>query len=474
MVHMMEGSSLKSPLRSFNVLVFLLLTHLDEGQSQAMAPSESVVSMVGGDAVLPCRLEAGLDAAQVTVEWGRPDLEPRFVYIWHNGKELTNNQNAAYKGRASMSADELKQGNSSLKLTQLKISDNGRYRCYIPKHDEEYFVELLVGSVSSPSPSRTSTISLSGLDRTHGSVELQCESAGWYPQPEVLWLDGDGNLLSAGPTETVRGPDDLYTVSSRVTVEKRHSNNFTCRVQQKKINQSRETVIQVSDDFFEVSSSCAASVAFSVIFGLMLVFTVSLFVWKWKQNKIKRKQLQHPKEEGQQLMTEINKIEDLDKKKAKLDEEFMKNEEEQNNVTQTIESLQKITKELETQKEKLKSQSEEADKKSEEQENKMKSLDEEVMKKEGDKTANKAQGYMKLKDIMTEVIWSLEERKKDHQQLNMNTESIIKAAYDEVDKQKEKKQKLQISREQMKQQIEEMENHKKALQSKLQSDNEGK
>uniref|UniRef100_A0A3Q1FLB5 Ig-like domain-containing protein n=1 Tax=Acanthochromis polyacanthus TaxID=80966 RepID=A0A3Q1FLB5_9TELE len=111
----------------------------------AMAPSESVVSMVGGDAVLPCRLEAGLDAAQVTVEWGRPDLEPRFVYIWHNGKELTNNQNAAYKGRASMSADELKQGNGSLKLTQLKISDNGRYRCYIPKHDEEYFVELLVG-----------------------------------------------------------------------------------------------------------------------------------------------------------------------------------------------------------------------------------------------------------------------------------------------------------------------------------------
>ena len=74
---------------------------------------------------------------------------------------------------------------------------------------------------------------------------LQCESKGWYPEPEVFWLDSEGNLLSAGPTETVRGPDDLYTVSSRVTVEKRHNNNFTCRVQQNNINQTRETHIIV-------------------------------------------------------------------------------------------------------------------------------------------------------------------------------------------------------------------------------------
>ncbi|XP_025757431.1 butyrophilin subfamily 2 member A2 isoform X2 [Oreochromis niloticus] len=79
------------------------------------------------------------------------------------------------------------------------------------------------------------------MSNVSSRVVLQCESAGWYPEPELLWLDGEGNLLSAGPTETLRGPDDLYTVSSRVTVEKRHSNNITCRVQQRNTNQSRET-----------------------------------------------------------------------------------------------------------------------------------------------------------------------------------------------------------------------------------------
>ncbi|CAK6983424.1 butyrophilin-like protein 1, partial [Scomber scombrus] len=98
--------------------------------------------------------------------------------------------------------------------------------------------------------SSSPAISLLGTDTSISGVVLQCESKGWYPEPEVFWTDGEGNFLSAGPTETVRGPDGLYTVSSRVTVEKRQSNNFTCRVRQHNINQTRETNIIVPGDFF--------------------------------------------------------------------------------------------------------------------------------------------------------------------------------------------------------------------------------
>ena len=73
------------------------------------------------------------------------------------------------------------------------------------------------------------------IDRDREGVVLQCESKGWYLQPEVIWLDDEGSHLCFY----------LYTVSSRVTVEKRPSNNFTCRVQQNNINQTRETHIIV-------------------------------------------------------------------------------------------------------------------------------------------------------------------------------------------------------------------------------------
>ena len=98
-------------------------------------------------------------------------------------------------------------------------------------------------------------ISLAGIDRDRGAV-LQCESKGWHPQPEVFWLDSKGNLLSAETTKTVRGPDGLYNVSSRVTVEKRLSNSITCRVQQNKINQIREAYITVAGKRYSFILTC--------------------------------------------------------------------------------------------------------------------------------------------------------------------------------------------------------------------------
>uniref|UniRef100_A0A3P9AUS7 Ig-like domain-containing protein n=1 Tax=Maylandia zebra TaxID=106582 RepID=A0A3P9AUS7_9CICH len=175
-------------------------------------------TVAGDDVVLPCQLEPPVDAVQMTIEWGKPDLNPRFVFVRHNGQELQTDQNTAYKGRVSLTIDKLKHGDVSLKLSKVKVSDSGRYRCYIPQQSKEYFGELLVGKA----PHIKINNSVSG-------VMLECKSAGWYPEPEVIWMDSDGNHLSAGPTETQRGPNDLYTVSSRVAVEKRHNNNFTCR-----------------------------------------------------------------------------------------------------------------------------------------------------------------------------------------------------------------------------------------------------
>uniref|UniRef100_A0A3P8NPZ3 Ig-like domain-containing protein n=1 Tax=Astatotilapia calliptera TaxID=8154 RepID=A0A3P8NPZ3_ASTCA len=200
-------------------------------------------SVAGDDIVLPCQLEPPVDAVQMTIEWGKPDLNPRFVFVRHNGQELQTDQNTAYKGRVSLSIDKLKHGDVSLKLSKVKVSDSGRYRCYIPQQSKEYFFKEIFIKKISKLNKINQIFRVNPLDISR--VMLDCKSAGWYPKPEVIWMDSEGNLLSAGPTETLRGPDDLYTVSSRVTVEKRHNNNFTCRVQQRNTNQSRETHIYV-------------------------------------------------------------------------------------------------------------------------------------------------------------------------------------------------------------------------------------
>ncbi|XP_074480776.1 butyrophilin-like protein 10 [Sebastes fasciatus] len=211
------------------------------GQSQMVGPSKTILAMIDDDIMLPCHLEPATDVVARTLEWARLDLNPRFVHVRRDGVELLVNQNPSYMGRTSVSTDRLKRGDISLKLSKVKVSDEGKYRCHIPALGTSA-VDLVVGALSFP------VVIIAEIDKPIRRVVLQCESKGWYPKPEVLWLDGEGNLLSAGPPETVRGPDDLYTVSSRVTVEKRHSNSFTCRVQQKNTNQTRETEIRILDN----------------------------------------------------------------------------------------------------------------------------------------------------------------------------------------------------------------------------------
>ncbi|XP_062301371.1 butyrophilin-like protein 2 [Scomber scombrus] len=253
MLHQTNRPSLQSPL----VLVLhLLLTHSCRGQSQSIGPSQPIVATVGHDVILPCQLQPAEDVSALTVEWTRSDLDSIYVHVCRAGQELMNTIHPSYRGRTSLFIDELKQGNISLKLSKVKLSDGGKYRCLIPKLNKESFVELVVALDAAASP----VISLAGIDRERGGVVLRCESKGWYPKPEVIWLDGEGNLLSAETTKTVRGRDDLYTVSTRVTVEKRHSNNFTCKVQQNNINQTRETYIIVPDDFFNVQSSSSSAI----------------------------------------------------------------------------------------------------------------------------------------------------------------------------------------------------------------------
>ncbi|XP_027143444.1 butyrophilin subfamily 1 member A1 isoform X1 [Larimichthys crocea] len=223
--------------------VFRLLLPSHGGEPQVIGPSQPIVAILGEDIILPCHLDPPRNASGMVLEWVRPDLSPGFVYERRNSEEHVADKQPSYRGRTSVSINKLELGDASMKLSKVTRPDEGTYRCFFPQLGQYAFIELVVGIVSSPVISSVNVSS---------SLVLQCEAKGWYPEPEVSWLDAEGNLLSAGPTETVRGPDDLYTVSRRLTVEK--SDNFTCRVQQKNITQTRETHFYVPGHFFTVQS----------------------------------------------------------------------------------------------------------------------------------------------------------------------------------------------------------------------------
>lgn len=115
------------------------------GQFRVVGPPQPIVAALGDDIILPCHLKPAVDASEMTIEWSRPDLDPRFVLVWRDGVKLENKQHPSYNGRTSLFNDELKYGDVSLKLSKVKLSDEGKYRCFIPTSFKESTVELVVG-----------------------------------------------------------------------------------------------------------------------------------------------------------------------------------------------------------------------------------------------------------------------------------------------------------------------------------------
>uniref|UniRef100_A0A3B5R0Z4 Ig-like domain-containing protein n=1 Tax=Xiphophorus maculatus TaxID=8083 RepID=A0A3B5R0Z4_XIPMA len=448
-----QSLSLKPSIKAFVfaelMFGFLLLGFTCKGESLETKRPRLVAAMAGDDVVLPCHLGVTVNPDELVVEWGRLDLNPRFVFMWFEGSENVKEKNVAYKGRTSVFTDRLRDGDVSLRLTAVKHSDNGRFRCYNPKEIQEYSVDLLVGSVSSPG------VSLSGLDVSSSGVMLDCSAAGWYPEPELFWLDGDGNIMSAGPAEKSPDPDGVYTVSSRVTVEKRNYNNFTCRVQQRDINQSRETHIHVPDGFFIPQPDCSVSIGSMVILLFTLFIGAAAFIWNWRQTETSKKKLKvKANEEEKQLM--IKEKEKLPEKKSKLEEELKYRNEDQKIIDQLIGTLMETSEELKNQRKQLSEQREKTEKMIDEDEKKFNTIINEEKNQTENMIETRAQRYLKLKEIIAESLEKMEKRKKDHQHVELMTEKLVEKTCKEVNRLKERKQEIEKNVEEIKKQLDEM------------------
>nr|XP_046237058.1 butyrophilin subfamily 1 member A1-like [Scatophagus argus] len=237
----MLGAAVLVSLRTFRMFLLLCTNSLilKSSGDDSISSLQPITALMGDDVILPCGLKNPTDVRSKTVVWTKPGLNPKYIHVHQSGRPVHQAQHPSYRYRTTLFEDQLVNGNVSLKLFRVKISDAGTYVCSIQSMGTRASVQLSVGAASSP------VIGLARFDGDGGRLVLRCQSTGWRPQPELSWLDSEGHVLPAGPTETLRGPGDLYSVSSTLTVDERDGNRFTCRVQQKDINQMRETHVQL-------------------------------------------------------------------------------------------------------------------------------------------------------------------------------------------------------------------------------------
>ncbi|XP_030635171.1 butyrophilin-like protein 2 [Chanos chanos] len=195
----------------------------DMDQFQVVGPDDPLVVGAGEDVILPCSLKPNISAVDMRVEWFRLHTSDSLVHLYDSGDE-SKDQIQSYRGRTSLFKEELQKGNASLKLSRVKTTDEGEYRCVV--RSENWFDDVLF-SVSVAAVGTYPVISMESYSIGKG-LSLLCEIKGWNPEPEVVWLDNDGNLLPDEDTETLRDTESFH-IKKHVTVQDSNTNRFFCR-----------------------------------------------------------------------------------------------------------------------------------------------------------------------------------------------------------------------------------------------------
>ncbi|XP_053199170.1 butyrophilin subfamily 3 member A2-like [Scomber japonicus] len=245
------------------------------GKSSVYGAPETIFAFAGGDVILPCSFDITAINDFPTIEWSKEGLHPNVIFLYRDGCETYEMKNRAFEYRTSFVTKELKNGNISLRISNVQLSDAGKYQCMRlwnnPNTRDITTLELVVGASSEPK--------LSVVSAQSGGVTLQCEANCWLPQPEITFLDDQGNDISAEEPKRDQNHTGCYSVRRRVTVQTA-TNRVTCRVHQPNTSHTRITEILIPADCLRSCTLIIGAAVGVTILVTMLLCGSAVLIWE--------------------------------------------------------------------------------------------------------------------------------------------------------------------------------------------------
>ncbi len=97
-----------------------------------MGPAGPVFAVAGEDVILHCSVKPNISVVDMRVDWFRLDLiDSQLVHLYDDHVDRNTEQIQSYRGRTELNHQELQRGDASLKLSSVRVSDEGLYKCFI-------------------------------------------------------------------------------------------------------------------------------------------------------------------------------------------------------------------------------------------------------------------------------------------------------------------------------------------------------
>ncbi|NXQ75865.1 HHLA2 protein, partial [Quiscalus mexicanus] len=160
---------------------------------------EEVTGLFSKDCILPCRFPPGHDEV---IHWKK---ENKNVHSYYLQKDQLGEQDPHYRLRTHLFHENIPSGNASLKLSNLTMTDEGSYTCYVgtAQDQTEVGVQLHVKAPSSYALE---------YQKTNTERRLKCYAFLTYPAPTISWVQGNISIQETDWEETRNGV--LYSLRS--------------------------------------------------------------------------------------------------------------------------------------------------------------------------------------------------------------------------------------------------------------------
>ncbi|NWR22817.1 HHLA2 protein, partial [Emberiza fucata] len=160
---------------------------------------EEVTGLFSKDCILPCRFPPGHDEV---IHWSK---ENKNVHSYYQQKDQLGEQDPHYRLRTHLFHENIPSGNASLKLSDLTMTDEGSYTCYVgtAQYQTEVEVQLHVKAPSSYALE---------YKKTNTERRLKCYAFFTYPAPNISWVQGSISIQETDREETRNGV--LYSLRS--------------------------------------------------------------------------------------------------------------------------------------------------------------------------------------------------------------------------------------------------------------------
>ncbi|XP_039358178.1 butyrophilin subfamily 1 member A1-like [Mauremys reevesii] len=276
------GCTVSSALPGYVALCLVLQVHrLVSAQFTVTGPNRPIAASLDGEAVLPCHLFPRISAENMEVRWFRSQFSA-IVHLYRYGQDQYGQQMPEYRGRTELLKDDITNGRVSLRIHDIRPSDDGQYTCFFKSNVfyEEALLELQVAGLGS-----APAISVEG--HQDGGIRVVCRSAGWYPKPEAQWRDLQGQLLPSASAKISQEANGLFQTEIAIVLTEESNQKVSCCVRNPRLNQERESEISIAELFFPRVSPWMVSLGVILVLLAVLIGLASYYFWRQHRAKDK-------------------------------------------------------------------------------------------------------------------------------------------------------------------------------------------